>query len=71
MSPNSPMTLRPIPALANKRGSTRSERRPLMGEKTAINTGWTISMAPACCGVMPWMYWRYKLSSNVIDDVAQ
>jgi len=60
-----------MPALANRRGSMRSESRPARGEKTAIITGWIIKSIPALLGGMPLRDCKYRLMRKVTAKEAE
>ncbi len=54
----SPAVVAAMPAEATRRGSTRSERLPAIGEQMTMTTGCATRIRPACSGEKPLMYCR-------------
>src|SRR5262250_2120720 len=55
-----------MPIEATTRGSIRSDSQPAAGETIACIAGCAISTAPACAGVIPRTYWRWRLKRNAL-----
>lgn len=57
------------PNVASKRGCILSANLPASGAMIAIETAWSNTIFPACAGLNPLMYCKYKLNKKASEKL--